>query len=90
VSSKSYNNITSAIFSCVKTTSEREHGTVYNPPDANQGTATTVTAVGKVVLSFDLNPATDVLSYSITSKPFIVPESTIWNGITGTINGCSS
>jgi len=90
MSSKSYNDITSAIFSCVKATSEKEHGTVYDPPDANQGTATTDTAVGKVVVRFDLNPATEVLSYSITSKPFIVPASTIWNGITNTINGCSS
>ena len=56
MSSKSYKNITAAIFSCVKTISEKEHGTVYDPPDANQGTATTDTAVGKVIVSFDLNP----------------------------------
>jgi len=76
MSSKSYNNVTAAIFSCVKATSEQEHGTIYNPPDAHQGTATTDTAVGKVVVSFDLNPAAEVLSYSITSKPFIAPAST--------------
>ena len=90
MSSKSYNNITAEIFACVRATSEKEHGTVYSPPDANKGTATTDTAVGKVIVSFDLNPATEVLSYSITSKPFIVPAGTIWNGIGNTINGCSS
>ncbi len=87
-SSKSWNGITESIFSCVKTTSEKDHGTKYAPPNADTGTATTDTAVGTVVLGFQLSGGT--LTYTIQKKPFIVPESTIWDGINDTINECRS
>jgi hypothetical protein len=89
MSSKAYDNITEAIFDCVKAASAKAHGTVYDPPTADQGTATTETPVGKVVLGFDLDPATSVLTYTIQSKPFVVSDGEIWDGISGTISGCT-
>jgi hypothetical protein len=83
---KSYNGVTPAIFDCVKKTSEAEHGTKYTPGD--KGTATTTTPVGTVVLGFSLDPAASTLTYTIDKKPFIVPASTIWDGVSDTINKC--
>lgn len=85
---KTFHGMSQAIFNCVKKASKLEHGTVYDPPNADKGTATTDTAVGKVVLSFDLNTSTEAIIYCITSKPFLAPSSAIFNGISDTINSC--
>ena len=86
--SKTYSNVTEQIFSCVKAKSSKEHGTVYDPPTENQGTATTDTVVGKVVLSYDLNTDTSEIKYILVDKPILAPEHEIWNGIESAINGC--
>jgi hypothetical protein len=88
-STRSWQNITQAIFDCVVATSAKEHGTIYNPPGADSGTATTNTPVGSVVVGFTFDPLTEVLTYTILKKPFVVPDSQIWSGINGTIEGCS-
>lgn len=87
--SKTFENVTPAIWECVKATSLKEHGTVYAPPSANQGTATTKSIVGDVILSFNFNPANNSVAYTITKKPGIVSENQIWSGIESTIKGCS-
>jgi hypothetical protein len=87
-STKTWNGITPELFACVKSRSDREHGTKYEPANANQGTATTsVRAVGTIVLGFDLQSG-GALTYTIQKKPFVVPESRIWDGIDETIKGC--
>jgi hypothetical protein len=85
-----YNNVTAAVFACVKSTSASQHGTVYDPPDGNQGTATTSTPVGNVVVSFNLDTTNNAITYCLVSKPWVVPESDIWNGIASTITACQS
>jgi hypothetical protein len=87
---RSFGGVTPAIWECVKTTSFNEHGTVYAPPGAAKGTATTSTPVGDVVLSFDYDASKDTVNYTITKKPFIVSDNTIWDGIQETIDGCSN
>ncbi len=87
---RSFGGVTSAIWECVKTTSYNEHGTVYAPPGATQGTATTSTPVGDVVLDFNYESSKDTVTYTITKKPFIVSDNTIWDGIQETIDGCSN
>lgn len=87
--SKTFENVTPAIWECVKATSLKEHGTIYAPPGANQGTATTKSIVGDVVLNFTFNPTNNTVDYTITKKPGIVSENQIWSGISSTIKGCS-
>ncbi len=58
MSSKSYPNITEALSACVKKTSSAQHGTVYDPPTGDTGTATTKGTWGHIVLSYALDPAT--------------------------------
>jgi hypothetical protein len=86
-SAKVYNDVNAALFDCVKETSFKRHGTVYDPPGANKGTATT-TQPGKIVLSFDFDPTAMTLTYGLIEKPWWIPESAIWNGIGDTINEC--
>lgn len=75
------------MFGCVKTMSEEAHGTIYSPADANTGTATT-TERGTIVMTFAFDPVAMTLTYTLTDKPWWVPECAIWNGVADTINGC--
>ncbi|CAN5115298.1 hypothetical protein BH09BAC6_BH09BAC6_07610 [soil metagenome] len=86
---KTFNGVTPAIWECVKTTSLQEHGTIYAPAGATKGTATTSTIVGDVVLNFDFESSAGTVTYTIVKKPFIVGESTIWDGIQDTIDSCN-
>ena len=85
-----YNGVTAAVFACVKTLSASQHGTVYDPADGTTGTATTDTPVGTVVLSYDLDTTNNTITYCIVKKPFLAPESAIWNGIASTISACQT
>jgi hypothetical protein len=85
---QTFNGVTLAVFACVKQQSAQQHGTVYAPADATTGTATTNTAVGTVVVSFDLETATGAITYCIVNKPWLAPESAIWDGISSTISAC--
>ena len=85
---KVYHGVTQAIFDCVKATSYHQHGTVYTPADGNNGTSQTSGPGWSVDMSFDFNSASGDLTYTLTHKTWIVPESSIWDGIEATINGC--
>lgn len=87
---RSFGGVTDSIWECVKSTSERENGTVYAPPGQNQGTSTTETVVGEVILGFNFDESLKTVTYTIQKKPFIVSDDQIWNGIQETIDHCSS
>jgi hypothetical protein len=88
-SQKTYQNVSSALFGCIKTKSKSEHGTVYDPPNGNQGTATTkVSFIGTIVLGFVFDPGASTLAYTIQKKPGVVLDNQIWNGIQSTIDEC--
>lgn len=86
--SRTYTDVTQAIFDCVKTKSKTDHGTVYDPPNGNTGTATTQTTVGEVKLSFDLDLSAKTLKYVILEEPGAVFNFEIWDGICGAIKFC--
>jgi len=86
--SKTYHGVTQAIFDCVKETSTAKHGTVYDPADGNKGTSSTSGTGWSVDMTFDFNPTTGDLSYTITHKTWIVPVNQVWSGIADTINEC--
>lgn len=85
---RNFGGVKQAVWECVKKTSYEQHGTKYVPADGNQGTATTSTPVGEVVLNFDYDLAKETITYTIVKKPFLVSDDQIWNGIQETIDGC--
>ena len=86
--SKVYHGITQAVFDCVRATSIKQHGTVYTPPNSNSGKTSTSGTGWTVDMTFNFDPGSGALSYTITHKTWIVPESAIWSGLDATINGC--
>ncbi|RAR57633.1 hypothetical protein C7401_115191 [Paraburkholderia unamae] len=86
--SKTYNGVTPEIFSCLKTKSKRDHGTIYDPAEGNTGTASTSGVGWAVKLQFNFNPEGGQLQYTVLEKSWIVPVGEIWSGISDTINSC--
>ncbi len=86
--SKTFTGITQAIFECVKSKSHQAHGTNYVPPNANKGTATTKGEGWEVQLGFELDTSSGDLSYTLLHKTWIVPEKSVWSGISSTIDEC--
>ena len=88
MSSKSFEGVTSSVWDCVKAKSIQENKAVYDPADGTAGTVTIPTPVGTLVLEFALDAAASTVTYTVKSKPFLVPESAMWNGIQDSIEGC--
>ena len=80
--------MTEEIWHCVKTRSGAEHGTVFEPPDADQGRATTNKWVGRFLLDFSFDQQAQKITYNIVEKPRVVWNGAIWNGIMDTIERC--
>ena len=89
MSEKTFENVDPEVFGRMKEKSFEARGTVYDPADANQGTATTKIAIlGKIVLGFDFDPDAGTVTYRILEKPDLIPEDTIWNGIAEGVEAC--
>jgi hypothetical protein len=86
--SKRFSGVSKSIHDCVKRNGASEHGTVYDPKDGDKGIGETATMVGKVKVSFELNAADSSVVYVIISKPFIVSDTQIFDGIADAINAC--
>jgi len=92
-STKTFKNVSPAIWKCIKETSIKEHGSVFSPPDASTGTVTTVVkTLGltfTVELSFNYDQVKEQVTYIINERPkLVVSENDIWDGIQRTIDGC--
>lgn len=86
--SRTFDDVSQETWERIKAVGRDDHGTVFDPPDAATGTGTTATPVGTIVIAYTFEPETRRLSYSIKDKPFLVPESIIWNGIARTVDDC--
>lgn len=66
----------------------RDHGTVFEQPEAACGTATTPTPVGSLVLAFEFEEEHERITYTIVRKPMLAASTLIWGGIAATLARC--
>lgn len=66
----------------------RDHGTVFDPPEASRGRATTPTPVGSVVLDYEFDAESERITYTIVRKPMLAASALIWGGIASTLERC--
>jgi hypothetical protein len=89
MSSRTFKNVTQAVWNCVQQNSVKQHNTSYTPPPpSNQGTSSTPAVGSTVDMKFNFDPQSGTVTYEITHKPFVVPENQIWSGIESSINAC--
>jgi hypothetical protein len=67
-----------------------QYHTVFDPPPpATEGTAVSKTPVGEVKMDFSYDESAQTVSYTLTHKPFVIPEGQLWDGIAKSIKECS-
>jgi hypothetical protein len=86
--SKTFYGVTQGLFNCLRTRTEREDGSLYDPPHANAGTMSTRGTGWAVVLRFSFDAATGTLFFQVQHKSWMVPASAVWSGLSDTLNGC--
>ena len=90
---RSFAGVDQEVWDCLRSTTEKEHGTVYafDAGDPTAGAATTkVALIGDIVLRFNFDAARATLTYSIQQKPLIVRDNQIWDGIQESVDHCGS
>jgi hypothetical protein len=85
-SSRTFSGIAPAAWLRVRESSANEYGTVYS--DVMQGTAITVTPVGRIRLNYTYDAHQGVAEYTLIEKPLILGETLIWDRIAATVARC--
>jgi hypothetical protein len=85
---RTFPDVTAEILSRMKEFGHAEYGIVYNPPDGPISTATSQTPLGECVIEFVHDAEKDELTLTLVKKPWLLPESLLWNGFSETLERC--
>jgi hypothetical protein len=87
---KIWTGVTADVFRRLRSMGESSYGSRFDPSDSNEGTVTTDTPVGRVVLAFAFDADESELRYRVRQKPPMVPEFMIWDGIDRLLQQCKA
>ena len=87
---RTFHNVTRAVYECTKDIGEARHNTVYEPRDADYGTATTSSFFWKLVVYYRFDPQTGDLYHEILQRSWIIPVDRVWAGIGDQITECEA
>jgi len=87
-STRSFSGVTAEILSRMKEFGRAEYGIVYDPPEGPISTATSQTPLGECVIEFVHDVAKGELTLTLVRKPWLLPESLLWNGLSETLERC--
>lgn len=85
--SKTFNGVTQQTWERLQALGRERHGTEFQPSDDFNGTATTATPFGKIVLDYAHDVQQQTITYTIVTKPMFVMSPMIWSGIERTLDG---
>jgi hypothetical protein len=86
--SRTFSGVTAEVLSRMKQLGRAEYGIVYDPPEGSISTATSQTPLGECVIEFAHDAAKAELTLTLVKKPWLLPESVLWNGFTQTLERC--
>jgi hypothetical protein len=67
-----------------------QYKTVFTPPPpAPKGTSVSSTPVGELRMDYDYDESAQSVTYTLTHKPFVIPEGALWDGIAKSVKECS-
>lgn len=87
---RTFDDVTAELWERLRAYGARQHGTVYRGASSDQGTATTRTVIGEIVLTYVLDLERGCITYRIERKPMLVAAAQIWDGIGRAIERCRS
>jgi len=86
--SRTFSGVTDEILDRMKALGRAEYDIVYDPPEGPVSTATSQTPLGECVIEFVHDPAKAELTLTLVKKPWLLPESVLWNGFSETLDRC--
>jgi len=86
--SKSYDDVSPAVWQRVKEVGRRDYGTTFEPAEGDAGTARTMTPIGMLELDFVLDRERNAITYTVRRKPMLLLSGPLWQGLETTIARC--
>jgi hypothetical protein len=86
--SRTFSDVTVNVLSRIKELGRAEYGVVYDPPDGPRSNATSQTPLGECVVAFVHDSVRAEVTLTIVKKPWLIPESLLWNGFLETLERC--
>jgi len=87
-STRIFSDVTIEILGRMKAFGRVEYGIVYDPAEGPVSTATSRTPLGECVVEFAHDAAKAELTLTLVKKPWLLPESLLWNGFSETLDRC--
>jgi hypothetical protein len=85
---RTFSDVSTEVVTRMKEFGRSNYGIVYDPPDGPNGTATGQTPLGECVIEFAHDSALTELTLTLLKKPWLLPESLLWNGFVKTLERC--
>jgi len=85
---RTFSGVTADVVSRMKEFARAKYDIVFNPPDGSTSVATSQTPLGECVIEFTHDAAKAQLTLTLVKKPWLLPESMLWNGFTETLDQC--
>ena len=87
-SSRTFAGISSEVVGRMKEYGRSQYGIVFDPPEGPNSIATGQTPLGECVIEFAHDDERQELSLTLVKKPWLLPESLLWNGFLNTLAAC--
>jgi hypothetical protein len=85
---RTFSDVTAEVVSRMKEFARAKYNIVFEPPDGSASIATSQTPLGECVIEFAHDVEKAELTLTLIKKPWLLPESTLWNGFTETLDHC--
>jgi hypothetical protein len=87
---RSFSGISAETVARMKEFGRAQYGIVFDPPDGPNSIATSQTPFGECVIAFAYDRERAELTLNLVKKPWLLPESVLWNGFLSTLERCRS
>lgn len=85
---RTFDDVSFDVWERVKSIARERFGTTFDPESSPEGTATTSTPIGDVVIDYALDAASEQITYTLRRKPMLILSGQIWSGLAETIDRC--
>lgn len=86
--SRKFEDVSVDLWERVKTMARDRFGTSFEPEAAPEGTATTITPIGNVIIDYTLDTEAEEITYTLRRKPMLILSGQIWSGLADAIDRC--
>jgi hypothetical protein len=85
---RTFSGISMEIVGRMKEYGRSQYGIVFDPPEGPRSTATSQTPLGDCVIEFAYDEERSELTLTLIRKPWLLPESLLWNSFVETLERC--